>query len=85
MGGDEFITIFEGEDFDNREALVEKFNEAQEEVNASTENKWDTVSIALGIAVYDPAVDSSVDDTARRADKIMYENKRQGKKAQSAF
>ena len=34
-----------------------------------------------GFAVYDPQIDRSVNDTARRADKIMYENKRTGKEA----
>jgi PleD family two-component response regulator len=33
----------------------------------------------MGIAVYDAELDGSVDDTIRRADKIMYENKRVGK------
>jgi PleD family two-component response regulator len=33
----------------------------------------------MGIAVYDPRIDQGVDDTLRRADKIMYVNKRTGK------
>ena len=33
----------------------------------------------MGIAVYDPELDNSVDDTLHRADKVMYENKRVGK------
>ena len=33
----------------------------------------------MGIAVYDPKRDTYVEDTVRRADKIMYDNKRRRK------
>lgn len=39
------------------------------------------VHIAMGIAVYDPKIDKSVNDTMRRADRIMYDNKRNQKRA----
>ena len=81
IGGDEFAVILQGESLRDRDELVGRFDEAKKEVCASAENKWDEVRIALGIAVYDPALDSFVNDTARRADKIMYENKRRGKEA----
>jgi PleD family two-component response regulator len=35
--------------------------------------------VAIGIAVYDPELDASVIDVARRADQLMYENKRKRK------
>jgi PleD family two-component response regulator len=44
-------------------------------------NKWEKVSIAYGIAVYEHDLDNSIADTARRADKLMYDNKRKMKKA----
>ena len=80
IGGDEFAVVLQNEDLKNREALVEKFENMREEICAAAENKWDEVHIALGIAVYDPNTDQSVNDTARRADKLMYDNKRAGKK-----
>ena len=80
IGGDEFSVVLMGKDFQNREELVKQFSSAKNESAASTENDWERVSIALGIAVYDPNIDSSVNDTARRADKIMYANKRARKK-----
>ena len=40
------------------------------------ENNWDQVHVAEGIAVYDPLLDRTVEDTMRRADQLMYENKR---------
>ena len=83
IGGDEFAVVLTGEDFQNRDQLVQQFNEAKKGAAASSENIWEQVHIALGIAVYDPEADSSVNDTARRADKIMYENKRAGKAAET--
>ena len=80
IGGDEFAVVLQNDDFKNREELVNSFNQKQEEICVSAENKWDEVHIALGIAVYDPDIDHSVNDTVRRADKLMYENKRKGKK-----
>ena len=76
IGGDEFAVVLQGDDFDNREELVKLFEERSKEVNAASQNKWEEIHMAHGIAVYDPGVDSSANDTVRRADKIMYENKR---------
>ena len=81
VGGDEFSVILQNEDFENREALIEKFEQDRQALCASTENKWEQVKVAVGVAVYDPGTDTYVNDTVRRADKIMYMNKRQGKEA----
>ena len=37
------------------------------------------INVSLGIAEYDAETDSSVEDTAKRADEKMYENKRKRK------
>jgi diguanylate cyclase (GGDEF)-like protein len=79
IGGDEFAAILENDDFRNREELVREFEERQKEACASAESEWNEVRVALGIAVYDPEHDRSVNDTARRADKLMYINKAMGK------
>lgn len=76
IGGDEFAVILMNEDFENREGLISQFDQAREEICAAAENPWDQVSVAQGVAVYDPKNDPAVIDTVRRADKIMYENKR---------
>ena len=49
-------------------------------IYTSAENKWEQVSVALGMAEYDPQHDTSVDDVIHRADKTMYENKRTNKR-----
>ena len=80
IGGDEFSVILRNDDYQNREALVQRFNEGMAEISASAKHEWEQVHVAMGIAVYDPQKDRSINDVIRRADEIMYENKR-GRKA----
>ena len=76
IGGDEFAVVLMNHDFEQREELVASFEERSEEISREASDKWEEVHIAYGIAVYDEKLDTSVGDAARRADKIMYENKR---------
>ena len=76
IGGDEFAVVLEKNDFINREELLSQFEERRKEISDSADNKWEEIHIAVGIAVYDPENDSGATDTMRRADKIMYDNKR---------
>lgn len=80
IGGDEFAVVLQNGDYDNRKALIHRFNVTQRETCEAAEHHWEEPHIAMGVAEYDPQMDGSVDDTLRRADKIMYENKRVGKK-----
>ena len=81
IGGDEFSVVLRNDDLQNREALMSTFEKAMADISASTENRWEQVHVAMGIAVFNPQIDHSVIDTVRRADKIMYSNKRQHKSA----
>ena len=72
IGGDEFAVILEGEDFENREALAERFEAECRKTLTSAENEWQQVRVTQGIAAFDPGVDRTVSDAARRADRIMY-------------
>ncbi len=85
IGGDEFAAVVENEDFRNMEGVIKSFYRRQKEINSMAENEWDEVHVAMGVAPYDPEQDDSVNDTIRRADKIMYENKRVGKKQRGAI
>ena len=80
IGGDEFAVILRNDDFRNREELVRKFEEDSTAISAAAENPWEKVSVSMGIAVYDPQTDHCVNDTVRRADKVMYVNKKAQKK-----
>ncbi len=84
IGGDEFSVILQNEDFRNRDALVRRFEKDMADVCAASENKWEQVHVAMGIAVYAPRSDHFVIDVVRRADKVMYENKRVRKSARNA-
>ena len=79
IGGDEFAAVLLNDDLYNKEALVKQFEDARKEICASARHKWEEVNVAMGIAAYDPQADATVIDTVRRADKMMYENKRNQK------
>lgn len=76
IGGDEFAAILQNEDYTNRAELIDAFEERQQQITASAENEWQEVHVTMGVAVYDPDIDHFVNDTERRADKVMYANKR---------
>ena len=79
IGGDEFAVILRNDDYRYREELIAAFEKASAETRAASENRWEQVSVAMGMAVYDPVQDHSVIDTMRRADKNMYVNKKKRK------
>ncbi|MBR1496405.1 MAG: diguanylate cyclase [Oscillospiraceae bacterium] len=81
LGGDEFAVVLQAAPFRDREELLRAFDERAVEANAAARQPWEQVRIAKGLAVYDPALDHSLDDTLRRADEIMYEDKRRSKAA----
>ena len=70
------------DDYNNRDALIKQFEAAQNETSSSV-NEWERVYVAIGIEVYEAKTDRrTANITVRRADKIMYENKRLWKEAQ---
>ncbi len=83
IGGDEFAVILEGEDFERREELSREFEKSRKEICEKAENGWEQVNVAFGTAVYDPENDPAVIDVARRADRLMYEDKRRRKEGRA--
>lgn len=75
VGGDEFAALLLNRDFENRDELMRLFDRKCAEKRRDAELAWEKVSVARGMAVYDPEEDKSVNDVVRRADKLMYENK----------
>lgn len=85
IGGDEFAVILQGEDYENREELAKLFERKCEDTCMDGLNDWwNQVRVSVGIAAYKPQDDAYAEDVARRADKLMYENKhnRKAKRAQ---
>ena len=80
IGGDEFVVLLENSDFEKRELLIQTFNKTLEEL-ASNEKlePWEKVSASIGIAVYDSNIDANVANVFKRADKAMYQRKKEMK------
>lgn len=76
IGGDEFVVILKGRDYEGIERLVREFNteiEAMQEDN--TLEQWEKVSAAIGYALYEEGKDDSVENVFKRADEAMYNRK----------
>ena len=71
VGGDEFVVVVKGRDYQNIDALLDRFTAAM----AATEGEpWERLSAATGFARYEGQ--NTVEEVFRNADHIMYENKR---------
>ena len=71
IGGDEFVVIMRGEDYDNRRAL---FGQLRDQMDINSEDN--KVVFASGISEYDPSKDSKLVNVFERADRDMYQNKK---------
>lgn len=81
IGGDEFLVILQNRDFENRDMLFEKFDEACANAFVDLETEKLPVHIAKGFSVFDPATDTQFSDVFNRADDEMYKNKKSMKLA----
>ncbi len=77
IGGDEFVVIIENEDFARHE---DKFMEFQGRITEKSVEEglpmWERISAAAGMAIFNPGIDGSINNVFKRADKAMYENKK---------
>ncbi len=72
VGGDEFVVILEGQDFENRESLLALFNQ---QVEQNLQNDGPVVS--AGFSAYNPTQDSGCWTIFDRADVKMYMRKQE--------
>ncbi|MBO4266601.1 MAG: GGDEF domain-containing protein [Lachnospiraceae bacterium] len=79
VGGDEFAVILTNEDYSNMDALFTRFDEERSKTNQLAKEQWQQVQVSTGFAIFNPLSDRKVIDVVRRADKIMYEDKRERK------
>ncbi|MBQ6121157.1 MAG: diguanylate cyclase [Clostridia bacterium] len=82
IGGDEFAAILRKQEYAQRDELIALFDQRCYDIRAVAVSPWEKVDIARGMAVYEPDRDGSVEDVIRRADELMYENKRERKSVQ---
>lgn len=74
-GGDEFAVILSGQDFDHRSSLMEIATATLDEDEDSEGSTF-----AAGISEFRSGEDESLQDVFERADREMYENKRDMKR-----
>lgn len=70
IGGDEFVALLEGEDYQNREELLSEFDRIAE---VNQENG--KAVVASGLATFRPGEDHTYRKIFERADRRMYERK----------
>lgn len=86
IGGDEFAVLMRNANEEEARAVVDKIKE-----NLRAENKKDKGkrkeknSLSIGYAVFDPQRDTSLYDTLKRADEMMYIQKRKGKESPTEY
>ena len=80
IGGDEFAIILLGEDYIHREKLRRQFIDKSAEICAFAQEDWEKIRVSVGIASYDPNIDTNAEDVMIHADHLMYANKRERKK-----
>ncbi len=77
IGGDEFAVILENDDYANRNAAVGKFKYRLETLQRDPSlPPWEKISAAIGLAAFDPSLDTQVESVFKRADAAMYEDKK---------
>ncbi len=80
VGGDEFVVILENKDYENYRELIEKFDDSCANDFVSYNDEKIMVSVARGVAVYNPEVDKVYADVFNNADHAMYMHKEDMKK-----
>lgn len=72
IGGDEFVAVISGRDYERHEYLLKKL---REETITNGRTRTGPV-VATGLALYEPGTDDSFSKVFERADQLMYENKK---------
>jgi diguanylate cyclase (GGDEF)-like protein/PAS domain S-box-containing protein len=75
IGGDEFVVLAIDTDSANPEVLTARLQENLEARNAKGDHHY-RLSLSVGVARYDPEHPCSIDELLARADRAMYEQRR---------
>ena len=78
-GGDEFVVVLQGHDYDQRQILLELFHKESEAHIAAQD-----VVVSVGCTDYQPGEDQNLKMLFERADALMYEHKKQLKEMGAA-
>lgn len=77
LGGDEFSILMLDADQESAPRLVARLQQNLAAHNAQTKDPYN-LSITVGLAVFDPATDSSLPELMSQADQALYADKRRG-------
>lgn len=75
IGGDEFLVLVTGKDYQNRFTLLERLAACNQKRNYQQERPWEQLAFATGMSDYCPETDRNYQDIFLRADAAMYQNK----------
>ena len=75
IGGDEFAILLTGDDYDNREDLLENVHTRMVEIAKTNPPPEGRVWVARGLGVFERGKDDKVADVFAKADAAMYEDK----------
>jgi diguanylate cyclase (GGDEF)-like protein len=75
IGGDEFVVLLRGRDYENREALLATMDEQYSTATIMAGEETIPVTVARALEECDLNLDLAFDDVFNRADKKMYEHK----------
>ncbi len=81
IGGDEFAIILKGDDYSNYHTLLGCMDEACSKDFVTVCDKKVAVSVARGVALFDPVIDRVYEDVFAKADQAMYMHKEESKVA----
>lgn len=76
IGGDEFVAILHNADYVNRDELMAAFRAKLDSLQSDSLNVRERLSIASGMAEYNKGSGENIKDVIKRADTLMYENKK---------
>jgi len=75
IGGDEFVVVLKGKDLERHRTLIEKMDAALSADYLTVNDEIVPISVARGVALFDPLIDQVYTDVFTKADHAMYMNK----------
>jgi diguanylate cyclase (GGDEF)-like protein/PAS domain S-box-containing protein len=76
VGGDEFVVLAQETSETNLESITTRLRENLNAINTNKKKIFE-LSLSMGITRYNPEQPCSIDELVSRADKLMYEEKKQ--------
>lgn len=78
MGGDEFIVVAMGTEMKNMDTIRRRLDAAIDKADCKKDLKC-AISLSMGLVYYNPEQPCSIEELVRRADMLMYEEKKRAR------